>query len=188
MKDERKILTRDIIYQKLLIDAKRTIGMRVLIFILSTLFFGMLYLIALRSGVLAAIIVTGAFFAFETVSCIFIVVRALLRTIKARRGEFSIIDDSVIEVEDNKLSIYQLLSNVWLHGIFGFFPKSNYYHIFKFESGKKFVANREEYRNTHIDTIAQVSLPGDHFFTVFYNDAPEKIILFYSDKIYNYKA
>ena len=61
-------------------------------------------------------------------------------------------------------------------------------HIFKFKSGKIFVANAEEYKNTRLDTAAEFSLRGDNFYLVFYNDSPNKIILLFSSKTYNYKA
>ena len=60
-------------------------------------------------------------------------------------------------------------------------------HVFKFESGKTFVANSAEYQTTHLDTAAQVSSKGDSYITVFYNDAPDKIILLYSTKMFVYK-
>ena len=60
-------------------------------------------------------------------------------------------------------------------------------HVFEFKSGKKFVANVEEYKNTRLGVAAQFSMAGDSFFVVSYDNSPDKIILLFSSKTYTYK-
>lgn len=71
------------------------------------------------------------------------------------------------------------------HTLFG--NKAHLNYVFKFQSGKMFIANAEEYKNTRLGMVAEFSLPGDTFFLVHYNGSPDKIILLYISKLYNYK-
>ena len=180
MKDEREILTREDIYKKLLREAKRSIVGSLL----------MLALVAVVSGIFLPLIASAAPYLFYAIFgsfflillfCLFCVWRGCLRIGKARRGEFSVIEDTLVNVEVNKLSFGRIL----LGG--GRF-RDYLNHVLCFQSGKKIVINSGEYQKTHLDSIVHVSFPGDTFILVFYPDTPEKIIWLYSTKVYNYKG
>ena len=178
--DERETLTRNIIFQKLLREAKRSMVGSVLFFVFGSLVLGMMYFMFVPRS--------KAFAMFQAVSfvilaalCLVFFVRGALRMGKANRGEFSVEKDILIDVKDNQLNVWRLLITGRI------FSRSNYDHIFHFESGKTFVANSDEYQSTSLDATARFSLSGDPFFLVFYNDSPEKIVLLYSSKLYNYK-
>jgi len=184
--DEREILNRNIICKKLKKEAQRSIYVYMLILILGSLLEGMMYLVlssagSERFGTLEKVEFIIGFGALVAI-CLFFLIRALLLISKAVRGEFTVLEESLTRVEEDRLSIFQTVLTG--HP----FSRANYNHIFRFDSGKTFVANCGEYQNTKIATAARFSLPGDKFFTVFYNDRPEKIILLFSAKTHNYKA
>ena len=105
--------------------------------------------------------------------------------IKAKRGNFTVVEDILTEVKDNQFNLIQLIMYGGRHTLLG--NKAHLRHVFQFESGKTFIANAEEYKNTRLGVAAQFSMPGDTFFIVCYNDAPSKIILLFSSKTYTYK-
>ena len=80
------------------------------------------------------------------------------------------------------------LANIWNYLFTGkIFDPEYYEHIFQFESGRRFVANAAAYRGTRLEAVADFSMAGDVFFLVVYQDAPQKIVLLYSSKIYRYQ-
>ena len=186
-KDEREILTRQSVLKKLTYESKRSMVGSLLMCILGTVFFGMmcLMLLSLPYVTTRTKIILGFLLVPYFIACAFFFVRALLRLFKAKRGEFTVVEDMLAEIKDNQFSILQLIMHGGMHTLFG--GKSHLNHIFKFKSGKIFVANAEEYKNTKLGTAAEFSLPGDTFFLVFYNDNPNKIILLFNSKIYTYK-
>ena len=188
MKDEREILTRQTIFKKLTYEAKRSMIGALLMCILGSIVFGMMSLILLTPSYVtkATKLIAGILMAIFFIACAFFFVRALLRMIQAKHGNFTVAEDVLIDIKDNQLSILQLILYGGKHTLFG--NKSHLKHVFKFKSGKIFVANAEEYKNTRLETTAEFSLPGDNFYLVFYNDSPNKIILLFSSKTYNYKV
>lgn len=182
MKDKREILTREIIKQKLIQEAKRSMIGAVLIFALGSLIFGMLHIVVISASRLVPLVVESILFAIFVIAGVFFFMRGVLHVIKARHGEFSVLEDILSDVKDDRFSIWRM----FLTG--RIFDQSNYEHIFTFASGKKFVANSSEYKNTSLDATAKFSLLGDTFFLVYYNGAPDKIVLLYSSKLYSYKG
>jgi len=187
MKDEREILTRQTVLKKLVYEAKRSMIGSLSTCILGAIVLGMMSLLLLSSSSASQGIklIVGLINALFYITCAFFFVRALLTLIKAKRGDFTIVEDVLKEIKDNQLSIMQLLIYGGSHTLFG--NRSHLNHIFQFESGKMFIANVEEYKNTRLGAAAEFSLPGDSFFTVFFNDSPNKIILLFSSKTYIYK-
>ena len=186
-KDEREILTRQNILKKLIYEAKQSMVGSLLMCVLGAVFFGMMYLLLLTPSyvTIKTKLIVGILIALYFIACAFFFIRAILRMIKAKRGNFTVVEDMLEEIKDNQFSILQLIMYGGLHTLFG--NKSHLKHIFKFKSGKIFVANAEEYKNTKLGTAAEFSLPGDTFFLVFYNDNPNKIILLFNSKTYTYK-
>lgn len=187
MKDEREILTRQTVLKKLVYEAKRSMIGSLSTCILGAIVLGMMSLLLLSSSSASQGIklIVGLINALFYITCAFFFVRALLKLIKAKHGDFTVVEDVLKEIKDNHLSIIQLLIYGGTHTLFG--NKSHLNHIFQFESGKTFIANVEEYKNTRLGAAAEFSLPGDSFFTVFFNDSPNKIILLFSSKTYTYK-
>lgn len=187
-KDEREIITRQAILNKLVYEAKRSMVGSLLMCGLGFVIFGMISLILLMPPYVTIVtkLIVGILVALYLIACAFSFIRALLRMIKAKRGDFTIVEDVLAEINDNQLSILQLIMYGGKHTLFG--NKAHLNHVFKFKSGKMFIANTEEYKNTRLGTAAEFSLPGDTFFLVFYNDNPNKIFLLFSSKIYAYKA
>ena len=188
MKDEREILTRQIILKKLVYEAKRSMVGALLICILGAIVLGMMHLsllffhyVSFTTKLISSILSVIYF-----IVCAFFFIRAILKMIKAKKGDFTVIEDVLIEINDNQLSIIQLILYGGIYTLFG--DRSHLNHVFKFKSGKIFTANAEEYKSTRLGTVAEFSLPGDTFFLVSYNSSPDKIILLFSSKIYNYKA
>ena len=187
MKDEREILTRQTILKKLAYEAKRSMIGSLLMCLLGAIVLGMMSLLLLSSSNASQAIklIVGLINAIFYIICAFFFVRALLKLIKAKRGDFTVVEDVLKEINDNQLSIIQLLIYGGTHTLFG--NKSHLNHIFEFESGKTFIANAEESKNTRLGAAAEFSLTGDSFFTVSFNDSPNKIILLFSSKTYIYK-
>ncbi len=178
--DEREILTRNIIFQKLLREAKRSMVGSVLFFAFGSFVFGMMYFMFVPRSKAFAMFQAVSFVIF-TALCLLFFVRGTLRMGKAKRGAFSVTKEILTDVKEDQLNVWRLLITGRI------FSRSNYDHIFRFESGKTFVANSDEYRSTSLDATARFSLSGDAFFLVSYNDSPEKIVLLYSTKLYDYK-
>ncbi len=189
MKDEREIITREDVGQKLIWESKRSIGLSVLILFLGLIFFGMINLVwsmalPTNAGILKFIPLLLYLPVF--VACVVSFVRSLIRMSKVSRGEFTVTEDILHEVKDNQLSLIQLIIHGDIYTLLGR-NKLHLNHIFRFESGKTFIANAGEYDNTRLRTAAEFSLPGDHFFAVCYNSSPDKIILLFSAKTHNYQ-
>ncbi len=191
MKDEREILTRDIIQQKLIREAKRrAIGSALILFPILVAF-GLMYLLAIATtsptsfpAILLLVVLVGVVIIFGID-----ILRGTIQLHKARKGNFSIAVESLVKMEDFKFSIWQFLLRFDLRfPILSLIRRPYYNHIFTFENGKKFVANAYDYEKTHINTAAQISNDGDKMIVVVYNDTPEHIIMLFSTKIYNYKA
>ncbi len=197
MKGEREIITRATITKRLMWEAKHNMIASMLTLVFAFLGFGVIHLMvagAFSSAVNVLSILNGVvFIVFVIFFSVLPFVRGAVRMSKTRRGEFFIAEDELEDMQDNQFSIWQTLrydNRVNIRNILidrRPFHRSSYQHVFTFRSGKKFIANSYEYQNTRLETTAQFSMPGDIFYTVFYKDAPEKIILFYSSKIYNYK-
>ena len=185
MKDEREVLTRELVSQKLKREAKRTMFGALMTFILGSIFFGLVSLMVLavsKPGSIAPAVVSSVLFSALAVYCVVMLILAAIKLGKTGRGEFTVYEDVLVEIKDDQLNVFLALLSGRI------FDKDSYEHIFKFESGKTFVANSGEYRNTRLGASADFSLPGDVFYTVFYNDSPNKIVWFYSSKSYRYKA
>jgi hypothetical protein len=187
MKDEKEILTQQIVFKKLMYEAKRSVVGCLLMCVLGAVFFGMLSLILLSPSYVTVItkIIVGILSSLYFIVCAFFFVRALLRMIKAKQGAFTVVEDVLTEIKDNQFSLIQLIIHGGFDALLG--NKAHLNHVFHFQSGKIFIANVEQYKNTRLGTAAEFSLPGDNFFLVFYNDSPNKIVLLFSSKIYTYK-
>lgn len=177
MQDEREVLTRDIIRKKLIYDAKRGIFNSLFLLFLSALFLGALYLISLKIIILVLLSIWA-------VGCLFFFVRAILRMMKAKRWEFTVDEDTLRSIHDDKFSWWRFAINF---GNRYHRRRDDLEHVFEFKCGKKFVAGAAEYQNTSVDTAAKISFEGDKFFLVYYNDDPDRLIFIFSSKIYNYK-
>lgn len=185
MKDEREILTIEIVAQKLRREAKRSMVGALMTFIFGSIFFGLISLMVLavsKPGSIAPTIVSSVLFSALTVYCVIILILSAIKLGKIGRGEFTVSEEVLADVKDNQLNVFRAIIS-GRH-----FDKDNFEHIFNFESGKTFIANSGEYRNTRLGASADFSMPGDVFYTVFYNDSPQKIVWFYSSKIYKYKS
>ncbi len=184
-KDEREILTRQAILSKLQYEAKRSMIGSLLMCGLGLVFFGMMSLILLTPSYITVVtkLIVGVLVVLYFIACAFFFIRALLRLFKTKSGEFTVVEDILTEVKDNQFNFLQLI----MYGG-GLGNKAHLRHVFQFKSGKMFIANVEEYKNSRLGAAAEFSLPGDTFLLVFYNDNPNKIILLFSSKIYAYKA
>ena len=60
--------------------------------------------------------------------------------------------------------------------------KAHLKHIFHFQSGKTFIANAEEYKNTRLGTVARFSSGGDVFFLFFITILQTKLFYFSARK------
>ena len=190
MKDEREILTRDIIQKKLIQKTKYAITGAALILIPVSIVFALLYL--LSCGITSPTSFPSVFLlvAFAGFAIIFGIdmVRGAIYLGKARRGEFSITQESLVKMEDHKFSFWQFLLRFDLqYPIRSLIHRPYFNHIFEFESGKKYVVNADEYKETHINTAAQISHVGETLIVVCYNDTPEHIVTLFSPKVYQYK-
>lgn len=188
IKDEREILTRQVITKKLIYEAKRSMIGSLMICILAALLFGMLNIMWFGfSDVPSAIrIIINLLQLPVYLACAFFFIRGIINICKVNRDAFTVVEDILTEIEDNQLSLKQLILYGGYDILLG--SKSHLRHIFKFRSGKVFIANAEEYKNTGLAAAAEFSSVGDSFFLVFYNDSPDRIILLFSSKIYNYKG
>ena len=176
MKDQREALTRDHIAKKLTRESKHTMLRSVLFFILGALFQGVLFMAYAPSKDIRSLAFGGL-----GAACIFFFGRAVLRIIAVRHGKFDVVEDTLSEIKESRFNLLRaLLSKV-------LFSRSNYDHIFRFESGKRFVANCGELVNTGVDVAANFSMVGDTFYLVSYSYNPKKILWIYSTKIYNYE-
>ena len=190
MKDEKEILTRDSIQKKLIHEAKRAIIGPALLLLLGAFVYGIMFLalIAPSWDSKLFLIFIAVPFAILAIILIIRMIKGFAQLGKARRGEFSIVEDRLTRMEDHKFRFWRFLLRFDLRApVMSFIRKPYYEHVFHFASGKQFVIDAYEYENTHIGTVAQFSQTGDELILVSYDDAPEKIIMLFSPKIYNYK-
>ena len=183
MRDEREILTRALVIKKLKFEAQRPMVTAGLIFFTGTILFAIPFLIA--SSLVTKILV-AVLYALPMILCAISCIRSLIRLGKISRGEFTVEEDVLTEVKDHQLSIWRLIVYGGWHSLMG--DKSHLQHVFQFQSGKRFVANAEEYKNARLGTAAEFSMPGDVFYIVSYNDSPDKPVLLFSSKIYVNKS
>ncbi len=184
MKDEKEVLTRQIIFQKLIRECKRSMVGTVLMLFFGALVFGLQYLLvicSLHTVPMTVKVIEAVFFAGLVGACAFFFLRAVLRLGKERQEEFLIVEDRLKAMRDERPNILRMLLTGRISS------SSNYDHVFQFESGRKFVVNCGEVRNSRLDTVAKFSLEGDVFYLVCYKDSPEKIVLLFASKIYDYK-
>lgn len=191
MKDEREILTRDIIQQKLIREAKRPIIGATLLLIPVSIVFGLMYLLACVTTSptsFPSIFLLVALVGFAII-CGIDIIRGTIHLGKARRGEFSIGEENLIKMEDFKFSFWQFFLRFDIRfPISSLIHRPYFNHVFEFQSGKKFIVNAAEYKETHVNTAAQISHIGNKLIVVSYNNTPEHIVMLFSPKIYNYKA
>ena len=187
MKDERRVLTREIVQDKLKYEAKRSIVGCVLVMGMGLFVFGIGYLLLLiaLSPLHPAMIFWAAAGGIWLIICLVRMAKGVKLLMKTKPDSFTVTEDRLLEVEANKFNLW---SYIWMLDVTPFLTRSNFYHVFIFESEKTFIANSAEYRYTHLDTAANYSQAGDHFFVVTYNDAPDKIVLLFSDKTHQYKG
>ena len=191
MKDTREILTRDILQQKLIQEAKRLIIGATLLLVPISIILGLTYLVVCYSTspnsflsifLLVAIIDAAIIFGID-------IIRGAIRLCKARQGEFTIVEENLIKMEAFKFSFWQLFLRFDLRfPILSLIHRPYFNHIFEFESGRKYIVNADEYKDAHVNTAAQISQVGDTLLVVSYNDNPRKVIRIFSSKIYHYKA
>ena len=185
--DEREVLTKQIVSKKLIYESKRSMVGALLICILDAIFFGMFKLTILNHPYVTDVTrLTANLLQIPICGvCVFLFIRAIVNISKVKRGAFTVAKDVLADIKDHQFSLKQLVLYGGRDILLG--SKAHLRHVFKFESGKVFIANAEEYKNTRLATAAEFSLPGDIFFLVFYNDSPNKIILLFSAKTHNYK-
>ena len=191
MKDTREILTRDILQQKLIQEAKHLIIGATLLLVPISIILGLTYLVVCYSTspnsflsifLLVAIIGAAIIFGID-------IIRGAIRLCKARQGEFTIVEENLIKMEAFKFSFWQLFLRFDLRfPILSLIHRPYFNHIFEFESGRKYIVNADEYKEAHVNTAAQISQVGDTLLVVSYNDNPRKVIRIFSSKIYHYKA
>ena len=191
MKDNREILTRDILQQKLIQEAKHLIIGTTLLLVPISILLGLTYLVVCYSTspnsfpsifLLVAIIGAAIIFGID-------IIRGAIRLCKARQGEFTIVEENLIKMEAFKFSFWQLFLRFDLRfPILSLIHRPYFNHIFEFESGRKYIVNADEYKDAHVNTAAQISQVGDTLLVVSYNDNPRKVIRIFSSKIYHYKA
>ena len=191
MNDQKEILTRDIVQQKLIGEAKRRAIGAALILAPILVALGLMYLLAIATTSPTSFL--AIFMLVALVGAIIIsgidILYGSIQLYKARKGNFSIAVESLVKMEDFKFSIWQFLLRFDLRfPILSLLQRPYYNHIFEFESGKKFVANAYDYKETHVNTAAQISNVGEKMIVVVYNSNPDRIIMLFSPKIYNYKA
>lgn len=189
-KDEREILTKEKIRRKLVREAQQSVVGTILMLFMGSLFFGVTYLMfsmAESSNKGIVLTIEGVLAVLFAVVCLSSLVRSVMRLIKAQRGEFSVVEEALTDIQANQFSLRHFFLNLWLN-LPSIIHRDNWFiHIFAFESGKQFIANSGEYRNTGLGVTAQIASAGDRYYTVFYNDSPEKIVWLYSTKLCNYK-
>ena len=188
MTDERKLLTRQNVYQKLLKKYKYTIFGNFIMLLFGSLIFGMIRWMlssvngtSVRVSLVLIDVLWLAFAAVVMIGC----VRAFVCMINLKRVGFSVVADRSTKIEDNKISPWKLLLSLEFRGCLGSLKKDVYNHTFEFESGKKMSVTKGT--NSHLDVAAEFCEVGDVFWVVFRNDVPQKVLLLYSTKMYDYK-
>lgn len=183
MKDKREILTRETVAQRLIWRAKRSMVGAAIVLFLSAVILGMFHVMTLYESPSPSALLTTLELALDVLMvsfCVFYLVRGALQIHWVRKGKFTVAEDILLDVKEDKISLLRVL---FLTG--RLFDRSNYVHVFSFLSGKQFIATSGEHHGT--DAAAGFSLPGDAFFLVFFDRKPEKILLLYSARTYHYK-
>ena len=179
MPDERDVLTRPIIAKKLRREAKRSMVGAALMCLMGAVFGGALLLLdSPHSTANAGDVLIGALLGLWSLGCLFFFVRGLLRMYRAGRGAFTVTEDALTEIRDHQLSLWRLILFGGWHTLLG--DRSHRYHRFQFESGKTFIANADEFKNTRLGAAAEFSLVGDRFYLVTYDNCPKRIVLLFS--------
>ena len=192
MKDERELLTKSKIAEQLAWEVQRTILSAAILCVITSLLLPLLcrlLMMLLESkapGALAWLAALPGLILF-TIS----VTRSLMQLGKARRGEFLVVEDVLTDVQADRLNRRRAFlygdSSLWNRVLFGrWYDLSCYEHIFSFQSGRRYIATAQEYQGSRLETVADFSLPGDTFILAVYEDAPQKIVLLFSAKIYRY--
>lgn len=183
MKDEKELLTRKTVFEKLVRDSKRFIISVLIQLAVYLLFCGIAYLslTAIFSGAYIVAIVIECLLLVPAIEFLYLIIRELLRIKRATDGEFTISEDCLQKVETAKPNLWR----IFLRG--RLLSKINFDHVFEFRSGKKFVANCAEHRNTRINAAASFSAPGDLFYVVCFNNSPNTIVWIYSAQTHKYK-
>ena len=130
MKDEREILTRQSIQKKLIYEAHRSLVGSLLMCFLGAIVYGFMFL--LSHEIFAAKLIVSIFASLYFIVCAFFFVRAILRMIRAKHGNFTIVEDVLTEIKDNEFSMIQFLLYGGRHSFLG--NKSHLNHVFKFQS------------------------------------------------------
>jgi len=191
--DEREVLTRKRIAEQLVREVKSSIMNSAIVCGAGALLLTLLcraFIMGWESkapGGLAWLAVVPFLIGF-----VFSLVRSLSQLGKIRRGEFVVAEDILLDVQADQLNRRRAFFSgdysIWNRLLSGrVYSQDCYEHIFYFESGRRFVANAAAYRGTRLEAVADFSMAGDAFFLVTYADAPQKIVLLYSAKIYRYQ-
>ncbi len=183
MKDEREILTRQIVYKKMMTKAKSSVIGALIFFFFEALAFGMqIWLVAMASSMSTAVVILEGLLAAALVGhFVFLCMRGVIRMGKVQREEFIVVEDRLEDMQEERPNILRMLMTGRISNL------SNYDHVFRFESGRKLVVNCGEVQNSRMDAVAKFSLPGDVFYLVCFRDSSEKIVLLFATKIYQYK-
>lgn len=185
MKDERELLTREIIAEKLVWNAKRSMVGALMMLVLGAVLFGMLFAMSAVAppseswigGILEAV-TAGLYFA----ACVFFFVRGMVFHGKAKRGAFTVEEDVLSSVEEDRFSFRRLRFLRTLTDLFDFD------YVFRFESGRIFYRTRSEAQRGRIGALADLSMAGDRFYLVTYEGAPQKVVLLYSARLHRLGA
>ena len=127
MKDEREILTRELVSQKLKREAKRTMFGALMTFILGSIFFGLVSLMVLavsKPESIAPTIVSSVLFSALAVYCVVMLILAAIKLGKIGRDEFTVAEEVLLEINDNQLNVFRALISGRI------FNKDSYEHIF----------------------------------------------------------
>ncbi len=183
MKDERELLTRKTVLEKLVRDSKRYIVSVIICLLVYLVFFGIVHVLltSIFSDAYVVAIVVECLILVPAIEFLYLIIREMLRIRLATNGEFTISEDYLQKVETAKPNLWR----IFLRG--RLLSKSNLDHVFEFKSGRKFVANCAEHKNTRINAAANFSSQGDLFYIVCFNNSPQSVVWIYSSKTYYYK-
>ena len=127
MKDEKEVLIRQTVYQKLIRECKRSMVGSFLLSLFGALIFGMQYLLVVCSSssvpLVVHVIEAVAFVGFVG-ACAFFFLRAVLRLGKARREELLVVEDRLESMYDERPNLLRMLLTGRISSL------SNYDHVF----------------------------------------------------------
>ena len=181
IKDQREILTREVAAGKLIRSAQGTIVLWVVMLLLGGLFLGLFSLAIGSDAHLAKTLCNVVLIAFSLFS-LFRIVCEIVHIILARCGRFSVIEDTLKDVE-YRLSIVRAITSgaIFLH------HASLHNHVFVFESGRTFTVNASDRNTSRLQNAAEFSTAGDTIYVIVYNYAPKKIITLFPEKTHTYQ-